>query len=118
MNKKIDLLSSPNKSLRTVSSKQKSVLSFRSTQDLFGAKSNTSLFASDERRKRNNGKNSFEEEIQIVEETKTDEHQIESNDHLKPSSNLKILEEINPDPEIMILEEQLENNHISKTQYM
>ena len=117
MNKKIDLLSSPNKSLRTVSSKQKSVLSFRSTQDLFGAKSNTSLFASDERRKRNNGKNSFEE-IQIVEETKTDEHQIESNDNLKPSANLKILEEINPDPEIMKLEEQLENNHISKTQYM
>ena len=123
MNKKFDVQSSPTKTQQPIISKQQSVLSFKSTFDLFGAKSKTNLFDQEDRKKRFIGKKSSgEDDLQLKSEIALVENQIEPGETPKSNANvnntLKTQDEIPNNPEITKMAETMENQHISKAQYM
>ena len=122
MNKKFDVQSSPTKTQQPIISKQQSVLSFKSTFDLFGAKSKTNLFDQEDRKKRFIGKKSSEEDdLQLKSEIALVENQKEPGetpDNANVNNTLKTQDEIPNNPEVTKMAETMENQHISKAQYM
>ena len=117
-------MNSPGRSRQSIITKQQSVLSFKSTLDLFGVKSKSSLLDYDERKKRFNRQSSLDENVLGLKiEEPLAENPIESDETPKSNTNLNP----NPkekehegyqDPEVMKMEEELEYHRISKTQYM
>ena len=122
MNKKFDVQSSPTKTQQPIISKQQSVLSFKSTFDLFGAKSKTNLFDQEDRKKRFTGKKSSgEDDLQLKSEIALVENQKEPGetpDNANVNNTLKTQDEIPNNPEVTKMAETMENQHISKAQYM
>jgi len=126
MNKKIDFSSSPNKRRRESTHTQQTIFSFKSTQDLFEPRSRSNMFDDEDKKKKLYNPQT---ELDIISQ-KTDEViQNENPIDLKPKPQVSsssrnetlkntVEEEDHKDPELLQLEQQLQNPQVSKSQYM